>query len=314
MVYIVGPNLSSQQSLFWLDAAGNAHAIPAPPREYVYPRFSPDGTRIALGAGDASGLYIAVYELAQNRMTKLTFWKGVSGFRPVWAPDGKHVLFLLTSSELAGPGIYWIRSDGAGEPQRLIEGRNVGPSSFTPDGKHLAYLKLAQNNEIWTVQLDLADPEHPKTGKPELFLGSKFDLRGVAFSPDGRWIAYRSAESGQPEVFVRPFPGPGGKWQVSTAGGSSPIWSPNGHELFYQGRDMMVVAYSVKDESFVAGQPRPWSEKTLPIGNSFDLAPDGKRFVVVMPATSTGSVERLTHVEFLMNFSDELQRKVPIGK
>jgi serine/threonine protein kinase len=315
VVYVTGSNLSSQQSLFWLDAAGNAQVLPAAAREYVFPRISPDGTRIAVLAADGSGLYIAVYEWAQNRMTKLTFWKGLSAVPPAWAPDGKHIAFLLGSSELAGPGIYWIRSDGAGEPQRLIEGQSVVPSSFSPDGKRLVYVQAAAPDyAIWTVPLDLADPEHPKAGKPELFLGSKFDLRSPVFSPDGRWIAYRSRESGQPEIFVRPFLGPGGKWQISTAGGSLPVWSRNGRELFYQGREMMVAPYSVRGDSFAAGQPRPWSEKSFPTVTYLDPAPDGKRFVVVMPMPAAASVDRPTHVTFLLNFADELRRKLPPGK
>jgi serine/threonine-protein kinase len=163
--------------------------------------------------------------------------------------------------------------------------------------------------------LDLADPEHPKAGKPGLFLGSKSELRSAAFSPDARWIAYSSAESGQREIFVRPFPGPGGQWQVSNDGGSLPVWSRNGRELLYEGKGgIMAASYSVTGDSFAAGQPRPWSQKASILGNGFDLAPDGKRAVVVMAASGASPAERPTDVTFLLNFAAELRRKVPPGK
>jgi serine/threonine-protein kinase len=218
----------------------------------------------------------------------------------------------LASAEWSG--IYWIRSDGAGEPQRLFEGENLTPRSFSPDGKRLTYSRGGPDFGIWTVALDLTDPERPKAGKPEQFLASKTALQPI-LSPDGQWIAYSSSESGQPEIFVRPFPGPGGKWQVSTSGGIFPIWSRNGRELLYvNGTQMMVVPYSVKGDSFSAGQPRHWSEKAFPAGPTFDLSPDGKRFALVMPAATATPAERPTHVTFLLSFADELQRKVPVAK
>ena len=311
LVYVAGSNINPQESLFWVDAAGNAQVLPAASGEYTAPRVSPDGTRIAVIVSDGSGRNLAVYEWAQNRMTRLTFKGAVTS--PAWTPDGKHFVCALASAESSG--IYWIRSDGASEPQRLIEGQNLTPRSFSPDGKLLAYSRGAPDFGIWTVALDLADPDRPKAGKPELFLASKTALQLPILSPDGRWIAYSSSESGQPEIFVRPFPRPGGKWQVSTSGGIFPIWSRNGQELLYvNGTQMMVVPYSVRGDSFSVGQPRHWSEKAFPAGPTFDLSSDGKRFAVVMPAATATPTERPTHVTFLLSFADELQRKVPTEK
>jgi Tol biopolymer transport system component len=108
--------------------------------------------------------------------------------------------------------------------------------------------------DLWTLPLDVSDPEHPKPGKPELFLRTPFDEREPAFSPGGRWIAHTSSESGRYEVYVRPFPGPGGKWQISTGGGLLPIWSRNGRELFYEtltpDNRIMVSTYTAKADSF----------------------------------------------------------------
>ena len=314
LVYIAGSG-TALQSLAWLDAAGNTQSLPAAPgSDYVFPRISPDGTRIAMLVMNASGFNIWVYEWGQDRMTRLTFFRAIGGYPPIWAPDGKHIGFVLGSSELSGSGIYWMRSDGAGEPQQLVSGQNLVPDSFSPNGKRLAYFKLGPDYGIWTVPLDLGDPEHPKAGKPELFLGSKSVIQSAAFSPDGRWMAYSSSRSGLFELFVRPFPGPGGQWQVSSNSGRHPIWSRDGRALFYEGgkdgNELMAAPYTVKGDSFDAGQPRLWSQKPLSVApNSFDVAPDGKRALVVIPAPGAASAERPTHVTFLLNFADELRRR-----
>jgi serine/threonine-protein kinase len=133
------------------------------------------------------------------------------------------------------------------------------------------------------------------------------------FSPDGRWIAYSSNESGQFEIFVRPFPGPGGKWQISTGGGVLPRWSRSSRELFYSGAGLTVVPYSISGDVFAAGQPRSWFGKAVPPLADFDLTPDGKRLAAVM-STADASAEGLTHVTFLLNFADELRQKLPSGK
>ncbi len=136
-----------------------------------------------------------------------------------------------------GFGLGWIRADGAGEIQRLLDSKNIViPYSFFPDGRRLAYHEFDPETgcDLWTLPLDVSDPDHPKPGKPELFLRTPSNERYPAVSPDGRWIAYQSDESGRYEVYVRPFPGPGGKWQISNSGGMLPIWSRNGRELFFQ--------------------------------------------------------------------------------
>ena len=170
------------------------------------------------------------------------------------------------------------------------------------------------------MPLDMADPDHPKPGKPEPFARSQANQMHPFFSPDGRWIAYTSDESGSNEVYVRPFPetAAGGKWQVSSGGGQVPVWSPDGRNLFFETLDNRIVeaGYTVKGDTFVASKPRLWSDQRLyapTADQNFDLFPDGSRIAAVIPLTTEqggGSV----HVTFLLNFFDELRRRVPVGK
>ncbi len=265
---------------------------------------------------------IQVYDWQRDTMTRLTFTQ--RNLAPVWTPDGKHIVFR---SQAAGRfSLWWIRADGAGEAQPLLESKDVVvPYSVSPDGQRLAFFDRGVGVDtafdLWTLHLDVSDPEHPKPGKPELFL--RTSSQEPAFSPVGRWIAYTSNESGRYEVYVQPFPGApsaSGKWQISTGGGSHPIWSRNGRELFYQSLDnrIMVATYTAKADSFAADKPRPWSNTQIlePVALQWnlDLAPDGKRFAVFPRPEATGEQKGSVHVTVLLNFFDELRRRVPAGK
>jgi serine/threonine-protein kinase len=223
----------------------------------------------------------------------------------------------------ADSGILWTRADGAGRPQPLIQNKQgQWPWSFSPDGKRLAFAqtgpKGAGELDIWTVPVE-SEGGQLRVGKPEVFLQTPANELYPAFSPDGRWIAYRSLESGVSEIYVRAFPDKGGKWLISNNGGVFPVWSRNGRELFYvtPQQQIMVVTYTAKGDSFVPDKPRLWSDKRLaeatPTQNA-DIAPDGKRFAVLMPVEPPEAQQSQHHVIFLENFFDELRRKVPAGK
>jgi len=320
-VYLTGKsNMSTSYPIAWMDSSGKTTPLLAKPGAYGAPRFSPDGKRLAFTAVGSRGPDVWVHDLDRDTPTQLTF-TGPGNLEMAWTPDGKHIVFGSNAAGTAA--MWWIRSDGSGEPQKLLERKNTGvglrPQSFTPDGRRLAYddnvITLA-GVEIWTLPLDLTDPEHPKPGKPEPFLTTAVRQVDATFSPDGKWIAYSSNESGIDDIFVRPFGGSGGKWRISTGGGKFPTWSRTGHELFYfslsDGR-IMVTNYTVQGDSFSATKPRAWSDRPVLLSNFIrvlDLHPDGKRFAV-FPRPETEEAKGNLHVAFLLNFSDELHRRSP---
>jgi serine/threonine-protein kinase len=317
VVYEAGGSQSLVATVQWLNRNGTMQPLLAKPGNYTRPRLSPDGRRLALDIPDASSRDVWIYDWQRDNTTRLTFNTGGVSPNPIWTPDGRFIVF-----EGKG-GIFWIRSDGGGKPISLIESKNRQVAwSFTTDGKHLAWLESASTSgwELWTVSVE-QDGAGLHAGKPEVFLRNSFDNRYPAFSPDGHWMAYTSNEGGTYEIYVRAFPDKGGRWQVSSAGGSYPLWSPNGHELFFRTGDnqIMVANYTTNGDSFMPDKPKLWSDKRLLnfglIGTaSYDVAPDGNRIAALLPVATSESQQAQNHVVFLMNFFDELRRKAPTGK
>ena len=292
----------------WLDGAGKTQPLLAKPGLYLRGRLSPDNQRYVLELnGD-----LWIYDWQRDTMTRLTFSNGQSA-GPLWSPDGRFIAFRLV-----GEGISWVRADGAGKPQSLTQSKNLQiPYSFGPDGKRLAVIEAREGTgqDLWILPLE-SDSTGLRAGKPEVFLQTAFQETEPAFSPDGRWLAYASDESGTLQVYVRAFPDTGGKWQVSNNGGFYPEWSRNTRELFFETLDnrIMVAGYTAKGDSFVPDKPRLWSEKRLAGGNAnrnYDVASDGKRIAALMPAETPETEQSPTHVTFLLNFFDELRRRVP---
>jgi serine/threonine-protein kinase len=320
LIYRSGGAGGGLLTVAWLDGAGKVQPLLAKPGAYVNPSLSPDGQRLALNVSEGSSADIWVYDWQRDTMTRLTFTG--NNFVPIWSQDGRYIVF-----QSAGAGTSVIRSDGSSKPMPLTESKNTQtPWSFTADGKRMAFMEQDSKTsyDLWTVPIE-TDGAGLRAGKPEVFLQTPADERYPAFSPDGRWLAYMSNESGTSQVYVRAFPDKGGKWQISNSGGSYPMWSRGalgpGHEVFFESLDNRIKAagYTVKGETFVADKPRPWSDRQIAgvvIGvKNIDLAPDGKRIAALMPAAETKRAQEVqNHVVFLENFFDELRRRVPLGK
>jgi serine/threonine-protein kinase len=247
-----------------------------------------------------------VKDLERGSFTRLTFTPGLNT-SPTWTPDGKAIVYRNTSS-----GLYWIPSDGSGQAQRLADA-GLGPRSFSPDGKILVGTVTDDQRAVFTATLE-GDGTEVHLGKPQksIFATAAGVVGSPKVSPDGKWIAYDSSESGQ-EVYVRPFPGPGGRWQISTGGGQTAHWSRSSNELFYESpQGIMVLGYSVSGDAFVPGKSRVWApvHPSNGRGPAWDLASDGKRIVFLKNAKLSAEAGAETELTFLVNFFDELKRRI----
>jgi serine/threonine-protein kinase len=257
---------------------------------------------------DGANQDVWVYDMERDVMTPLTFGRGTF-VSPVWSRDGRHVVVALS-----GVGMFWTRADGAGQPQALLGERFRMPTSISSDGTRLAFVQIDGIPQLWSVEV-VANESGVKAGTPTRFLTTRSTDTEAVFSPDGRWLAYQSNESGRPEVYVRPFPAAPGteeRVQISNGGGFRPAWSPNGRELIYQsGGQIMTVSYATSGGHFAAGKPGVWGPVNVSGSTGFDIAPDG-RLAVMMPAASRESPRPDHTIVFVQHFLDELRRRAPV--
>jgi eukaryotic-like serine/threonine-protein kinase len=300
LAYVSGGNQAALRALVWVDRKGGEQPLALRAGEFGNPRVSPEGRRIAvLDQGQ-----VWIYDLARETLTRLTFVTS-GNLNPAWTIDGKRVVFQAGSPS----NMFEQPADGSGKPEQLrtSEFRDA-PSSWSPDGKILAFSETSSTTgmDIWT--LGLSDR------KAQPFLQTRFNEGAPRFSPDGRWLAYVSDESGRWEIYVQPYPGPGGKWQISTEGGREPVWNRNGRELFYRNGDKMMAVDVTADPSFSASKPRMLFEgnyqpaaQALP---AYDVSPDGQRFLMTKPAKQA---QVATQINIVQNWFEELKQKVPTG-
>ncbi|HXI90434.1 MAG TPA: protein kinase [Blastocatellia bacterium] len=288
----------------WVDRQGKVTPTTMPTQCYGGFNLSPDGKRLAIGVAGAKD-DIWIYDFERGTFLRLT----VDGHNigPVWSPDGKRVAY--SSARDAQRSICWKAADGSGAEVRLTTTENgQGPESWSPDGKMLSMIEWNANDagDIWILPVE---GDHT----PQPFLRTRFSEFFSSFSPNGSWITYTSDESGRYEVYVRPYPGPGGQWQISTEGGEEPVWSSNGQELFYRNGEKWMVATVRTKPDFSADPPRVMFEAyfiNVP-GISHYVAPDGQRQLMIKAADQDPAPKQLNVV---LNLFDELKRRVPTEK
>ncbi len=284
LAYVPGVAEGGRRTLVWVDRSGKAERLPLPPASYLYPRISPDGATLAVEIeGPNHDLYF--YDVARTVLSKVTT-DGLS-HDPVWSPDGARLAFR--SWQAGGMTMWSMRSDRSGAPERLEPGgTRQSPVSFSPDGRFLAFDQKdpETREDAWVLPL-----EGDRT--PRAVARTRFGEGSMKFSPDGRWVAYSSDESGRPEIYVRAFPGPGLKLQISSGGGTDPVWPRSGGELFYRAGNKMMVVAVVTSSQFKASAPRQLWEGTYSEGtgascgmpgvssSNYDVSADGRRFLMV---------------------------------
>jgi len=307
LVYILGGLQSARSRLVWVSRNGADQPLAAPAHVYVNPRLSPDGRRIAVGITEPES-QTWLYDLSRETLTRFTF-EGSTSIAPIWSPDGKRIAFQ--SNKEGPPNIFWQMADGSGGLEPLTSGEYTHvPISWSRDGQLLAFFEINPTTgyDIWVLRLS--------DRKAQPFLRTPFNESVPRFSPDGRWLAYISDESGRYEIYVQPYPGPGGKWQISTEGGTEPAWNPNGRELFYRSGDKMMAVDITTQPGFAAGKPRMLFERpyapTPGTNSNYDVSPDGQRFLMLKPVEQEQAAP--TQINVVLDWFEELKQKVPTGK
>ena len=314
LVYVHGVGVSAgggPRTLVWVDRQGRETPIAAPPRSYVYPRVSPDGSRFVLYAVDQE-IDLWVWNMARLTLTRLTFTPSIDIY-PVWTPDGSRLLF---ASERDGArNLFGQAADGTGAVERLTRSPNQqNATSVTPDGTRLVFTEtaLTTGEDVMQVEVTGARSVTPLVGSP-------FAERNGIVSPDGRWLAYEANDSGQFEIYVRPYPAvSSGRWQVSTGGGTRPLWSRTGQELFFLSEAGAILRVGLEGgESWAATTPLATVKEGYMTGlgfypgRTYDISPDGQRFLVLKPTNEpNASPPQLVVVQ---HFDEELKRLVPVN-
>ncbi len=323
LMYRTGGSVDPSYAGKWLDRSGEAHDSLLEPRTYAETRISPDGSKVAMMELTNDNWDIWVYDLARGVRTRLTFPDGIEG-PAVWSPDGSELIF---SSDRDGPDdLYRKRADGSGEIERLTDFASaLFVSDWSADGRYVLVTRSGAEdpdngwhggNDIAYLDMQAGD------GAVQAYLATEFAELEASFSPDGRWVAYQSNESGQTEVYVRPFPPAGGKWQVSDSGGGYARWSADGSELYYRNdQGIVLVEIATPDDAFLATRPRQLFRGDFYGGlgglrlsgggfADYDVAPDGR--FMMFPDTEAADAPNVELAHVVVNWFDELRRLAPL--
>jgi serine/threonine-protein kinase len=301
-----------ERELVRMPMNGGPEQILGEPADTYGPVVSPDGRRVAYTVGSLAAADVWVLDLTRETRTRLTFAEGTPDWHPIWSPDGKFIAFASGAGGQAGTQLQVKAADGSGEQRQLSKEKNVqAPEQWTPDGSTIIFAQFVSGNwSIWkTAAAELA--EH------EMVLDTPALEVSARLSVDGRWLAYQSTESGRPEIYVRPYPGPGGKWQISTQGGTEPRWSRRGGQLFYRSGDSLYsVSIQTGESSIEAGRPR--GRMKIPAGpgaipGSYDLLPDDSAIIVVRDIERDRDIAPLRRVRLTLNWFERLKQMEPVA-
>ena len=301
-------------SLAMVNRTGEKKPLPLPSRPYQHPRVSPDGKQVAVEINDGDkDWHIWMYELSGGTsMRRLTF----SGRNraPVWSRDSQRVAYR--SDRDGDDSVYWQRADGSGVAERLTtaeKDRLDQPEAWSPDGKTLTFV-TGGGGPAFLRMLSLDGDRKPRT-----LVQSKSYASNSTFSPDGRWFAYEGGDSGSAKIYVQPFPPSGAKYEISEGDGDArPLWSPDGKELFYlqNAGQLRLVAVEVRTQPSVAfgkATPLPIEGIVARGQRSYDITPDGKQFLVMIPPSEAGSVDTTTfQINVVLNWFDDLKQRAPV--
>ena len=298
-VYIPGAT-PGQKRITLVDRAGATRSLPLAVNNYTRPRFSPSGDRLSWQIGGAR-CSIDVFDIGQGRTTRLT--PENDNHNPVWAPDGQRIAYVSYPGDQRGYHLAARPATGGVEERLGPTDRVVGPTTEIA-WSALGAVVFADRGDLWSLSLSPGS-------QPAPFAPSRFTESSPTFSPDGRWLAYVSDESGRTEVYVRPFPGSGESHTISVDGGSEPVWDRRGRELFYRNGDAMMVVAVTTQPTFSAGRPRLLFTGPFVRGGdriNYDASPDGESFVMLDSGEDSGAA---TKINVMLNWFEELKRLVP---
>jgi Tol biopolymer transport system component len=303
IVYVPSSAEGESNALVWVDFAGNELPAGAAGRPWAQPRLSPDGHRVVTSLRSTTE-DLWLIDLDRGTSSRLTTESNTSF--PVWAPDGRRLAFA--AAKRGSYGIYWRPVDGSAPDEQLIAGDWPHyPFSWSPDGKLLAFVSVNPKSlqDIRVLNVD-------RRGSSQAFLETPFREGGPVFSPDGKWIAYVSDESGRFETYVRPYPGPGEKWPISNGGGSEPVWRRDGRQLFYRAGDTVMVVDVQTSPTFAASKARRLFERayerSIALWANYDTSPDNRRLLMVRRESASTPAIRINVV---LNWLEELKQKMP---
>jgi serine/threonine-protein kinase len=325
LVYTPGGAQLVARTLVWVDREGREEPISAPVRSYTYPRISPDGRQIALDIRDQES-DIWTWEFSRATLTRVTF-DATLDRSPVWSPDGRQLFF--SSDRVGAANLYRQSSDSPGVVERLTQSpNNQFATGVSPDGTRVVYWEQGMTRDVMMLTLEKSpsSPARPQnqsqgstassSGAQQSLVQTQFNELNGEISPDGRWLAFQADDSGQDEIYVRPFPAvSSARSQVSTGGGTRPLWAPSGQELFFLTSAGALMSVRVnRGPTWDAGSPAKLFEGSYFVGGAantnrtYDISPDGRRFLMIKPQQTTGGAPHLVVVE---NWFEELKRLVP---